>query len=219
MPPPSPLPCWYHATPKKGKQQKKKPSPTLGHLRHQTSPSSLFSLSSLSPSLSFFVLTLLAKSYLKPEYLSLGFFQSETFSSTAATTCELVRRVVEVFFDVVIGFGSGEDNLAAVAAERLVVALLEAVEVVDTDLRDDDILVRRRLIAKLKAEEQTTRRGERDDAPTKNCERDSFSSSLSLARARVPFVCTSPRPPPPSAHHALASPEQTPFISFAQLRK
>ena len=91
---------------------------------------SLVSFSLLSPSLP--LLTLLAKSYLKPEYLSLGFVQSETFSLTAATTCEVVRRPIEVF-DVDVGLGG--DKLA-VAAERLVVAT-EAAE----DLREEDAML------------------------------------------------------------------------------
>ena len=95
---------------------------------------SLVSFSLLSPSLP--LLTLLAKSYLKPEYLSLGFVQSETFSLTAATTCEVVRRPIEVF-DVDVGLGG--DKLA-VAAERLVVAT-EAVEVIDVDLREEDAML------------------------------------------------------------------------------
>ena len=103
------------------------------------------------------ILTLLAKSYLKPEYLSLGFFQSETFSSTAATTCDSVRRI-EVF-SVVKDLGS-EDNLAA-AAERLVV-VKDAVEVIDADLREDTMLVQ--ADCKIEAEGTDKRGGGRDEA-------------------------------------------------------
>ena len=116
---------------------------------------SLPSLSLDSPSLSRsfpVLLTLLAKSYLKPEYLSLGFFQSVTFSSTAATTCELVRRIV----DFIVGFG-GKDNLAA---ERLDLAMPEAIAVVGAHLREDAMLVHR-LIAKIKRRKNGTTGWER----------------------------------------------------------
>ena len=120
---------------KKRKEEKKKGSAFASFSRRSLGFVPI-RLSFLSLSLSRHELTLLAKSYLKPEYLSLGFVQSETFSLTAATTCEVVRRPIEVF-DVDVGLGG--DKLA-VAAERLVVAT-EAVEVIDVDLREEDAML------------------------------------------------------------------------------
>lgn len=102
---------------------------------------------------------------MKPEYLSLGFFQSVTFSSTAATTCELVRRrpIDEVVFDVVdVGLG-GDSLAAAVAAERLVVDATEAID--DADLREEDAM----LIMQNKdhRESEKRKRTKGNDAPTK----------------------------------------------------
>ena len=114
---------------KKRKEEKKKGSAFASFSRRSLGFVPI-RLSFLSLSLSRHELTLLAKSYLKPEYLSLGFFQSVTFSPTAATTCEFVlRRPIED-----VGFG-GDDSLA-VAAERLVVAT-EAAE----DLREEDAML------------------------------------------------------------------------------
>lgn len=129
--------CWPRKERKKGKKGKKGSAFASSRRSLGSFPNPSLVLSSLlSPSLP--LLTLLAKSYLKPEYLSLGFFQSVTFSSTAATTCEVVRRFpIEVFDVDVVGLGG--DSLA-VAAERPVVAT-EAVEVIDVDLREEDAML------------------------------------------------------------------------------
>ena len=137
-------------------------------------------------------LTLLAKSYLKPEYLSLGFFQSATFSSTAATTCEERLRLERIK----VLFGDGDDtdaNVAAAGAERLAVTVVEGR---DTDLREDAKLLV--LVDCRKKGEETTEKIEK-----KRCSNEEERSVrrkkivFSLSSFTSFFSSLSPLVPPP----------------------